>query len=239
MHCIQKKCFSIMGLLVVSLMLAGATEGRYQEGIQFLNFNDYPKAHDILKPLAEEGHMRAQTQIAHLYRNGLGVEQDHTLARHWYLKAAQQGSAEARFHLGKMYFEGDGVPKDFRRAFKWFELAARKGNATAQYRLGAMYELSQGVIQNYAKAAYWYQQAANQGMPQAQFMLADLYYKGQGVPQDLVLAHMWVNLAVKTSRPADKDYNDMVLLRDKLERLMSANQIRTAQNKMDAWQSVN
>lgn len=239
MRCLEKNFLKIVGLLIISFLFAGAMEGRYQEGIQFLNFNDYKKAHDILKPLAEEGHMRAQTQIAHLYRNGLGVEKNSTLARHWYLKAAKQGGAEARFHLGKMYFEGDGVAKDFRRAFKWFERAAEEGYSTAQYRLGAMYELSQGVIQDYAKAAYWYQQAANRGMPQAQFMLADLYYKGQGVPQDLVLAHMWVNLAVSTTRPADKDYNDMVLLRDKLERLMSENQIRTAQNKLESWQPVN
>ncbi|WP_282012327.1 tetratricopeptide repeat protein [Nitrospina watsonii] len=223
---------------MVTMLAAGASEGRYQEGIQFLNFNDYSKGHEILKPLAEAGDARAQTQIGHLYKSGLGVERNLDTARHWYVKAAEQGDVRAQFQLGLMYFDGDGVAKDYRRAWRWFQKAAQQGDAVAQYQLGAMYELAQGVRQDYTKAAYWYQQAANQGLPEAQFMLSDLYYKGQGVPRDIVLAHMWVNLAVSTTRPLDKDYNDMVVLRDKLERLMSEKQIQTAQHKRESWQPV-
>lgn len=238
MRSIAKTLLKSACILMISVLAAGAQqqEDQYQEGIQYLNFNDYEKGYEILKPLAEQGHARAQTQIGHLYHAGQGVERDYDRARYWYRQAADRGDARAQFHLAKLYFEGRGVPQDYRRAWRWFREAGERGYAPAQYRLGLMYELSQGVLQDYKKAARWYLEAARQGLPQAQFLLADLYYKGQGVERDIVQAHMWVNLAVAATQPANKDYNDMVALRDKLEKMMDDEQVLTARNKMKNWE---
>lgn len=229
MRFVSKTILKTACVVVFSILFAGAgLQDRYQEGIQYLHLNDYKKAYGILKPLAQQGHARSQVQIGHLYYSGQGVDRNYRRARHWYKRAADQGDVEAQFHLAKMYFEGRGVPQDYRTAWNWFLKAAERGYAPAQYRLGLMYELSQGVPQDYREAALWYLKAAKQGMSQAQFMLADLYYKGQGVQRDIPMAYKWVSLAVSTTEPVGDDYNDMVALRNKLEKLLDAKQVRNA-----------
>jgi TPR repeat protein len=59
-----------------------------------------------------------------------------------------------------------------------------------------------------------------------------MYYHGQGVPGNYVTAHMWLNLsAAQGNRSALKGRN----VRDKVETLMTPEQIAEAQKLAREW----
>ena len=58
---------------------------------------------------AEQGHSRAQHNLALLYESGDGVVQSYTLAAEWYQMAAKQGNPGSQNNLGALYETGKGV----------------------------------------------------------------------------------------------------------------------------------
>lgn len=54
----------------------------------------------------------AQNNLGYMYKNGLGVEQNHSEAVTWYRKAADQGLAAAQNNLGWMHRHGFGENHD-------------------------------------------------------------------------------------------------------------------------------
>jgi len=59
----------------------------FQAGQDAYDRGDYATALKEWRPLAEQGHATAQSNLGYMYDNGLGVPQDYTQARDWYLKA--------------------------------------------------------------------------------------------------------------------------------------------------------
>ena len=147
--------------------------------------------------LADLGNAIAQNNLADMYSNGEGVEQDYKEAVKWFTKAAEQGLADAQYRLGCMYNKGEGVEQDSKKAFDWYTKAAEQGHALAQYNLGVMYRFSHAIGKDYKKAFEWYTKAAEQGYEKAQYMLADMYYKDLGVEQDYKKALYWYTEAAK------------------------------------------
>lgn len=125
--------------------------------------------------------VRAQIQLAMLYRDGDGGPQDKTEAARWFRKAAEQGAAAAQNEMGVLYWRGEGVDQDRVKAGTWFERAAASGSEDAETNLGWFYlDDSQGVysatsdeeaalLDRYAgsreKAFQWFCKAATQEMP--------------------------------------------------------------------------
>ena len=70
-----------------------------------------------------------------LYYDGLGVQQDFTVAREWYEKAAMLGGPRAMFSLGRLYEEGSGVPRDRDQARQWYQKALDAGYRQAGQKL--------------------------------------------------------------------------------------------------------
>jgi TPR repeat protein len=85
---------------------------------------------------ADQGDAAAQTNIAWLYQNGWGVEQDYGEAMRWYRMAADQGYAPAQNNIGWLYKNGRGVAQDYSEAMRWYRKAADQGSATAQDTVG-------------------------------------------------------------------------------------------------------
>ncbi len=85
---------------------------------------DYATALSEWRPLAEQGHAKAQNNLGLMYRNGEGVPQDDAEAVGWWRKAAEQGYATAQHNLGVMYGKGLGVPQDEAQAYMWFKLSS-------------------------------------------------------------------------------------------------------------------
>ena len=176
-----------------------------KEGVATASQEDFAKAFQLCKPLAEQGDADAQNRIGFTYFHGKGVPQDYAEALKWYRLAAEQGWARSQMNLGYMYFNGQGAPQDYAEALKWFQLAAEQGLAQAQLNLGLMYHDGNGAPQNFAEAAKWYRMAADQGLAPAQYRLGLLYDQGQGVPQDNAEAAKWYRMA------ADQGFADAKL----------------------------
>jgi S1-C subfamily serine protease len=81
----------LRALLLATLLLAAAGPGSagYSEGIDALNRQDYARALAELRPLAEQGHAKAQWALAYMYRRGLGVPKDPARADDWERRSAR------------------------------------------------------------------------------------------------------------------------------------------------------
>jgi len=124
---------------------------------------DYVTALTILRELAAQGVVWAQSNLGKLYNSGQGVPQDYKEAARLYGLAAAQGDAEAQYNLGVMYDNGQGVAQDYKEAVRLYRLAAAQGNAKAQSNLGTMYDFGTGVAQDYVRAHMWYNLGAISG----------------------------------------------------------------------------
>jgi S1-C subfamily serine protease len=104
---------------------------------------DYQRAAQLWQPLAEQGHVNAQINLAVLYEHGYGVTRDLRVAADWYLAAAGAGSAIGQYNLGLFLLEHGSVIPTEQNALYWLGKAADQGFADAQFELGLKY--SQGL----------------------------------------------------------------------------------------------
>ena len=159
--------FGLIRTTIIALVLAfnaGSILAQdFQKGLVAAQSGDYVTALQEWLPLADQGDVMAQFNLALMYRNGWGVLQDYAEAVKWYRLAAEQGIASAQYNLGVMYDNGTGVLQDDAEAVKWYRLAAEQGIATSQNNIGAMYEKGTGVLQDNVRAHMWYNIAAANG----------------------------------------------------------------------------
>jgi uncharacterized protein len=167
---------------------------KYREGDGVTQ--DYKKAMQLFRPLAEKGHGDSQFNLGQMYKDGNGVPQDYEEAIKWYRKAADQGLAEAQYNLGVMYDKGTGVTQDYEVAVKWYRKAAEQGHAWCQCILGFMYKNGKGVIQDYEETEKWLRLAADQGVVEAQFMLGIQMFLRGGL-SDMEESMNWLQLAAE------------------------------------------
>jgi TPR repeat protein len=124
--------------LIAALMLAGSPAGAaddFVEGVRAFQKGDFETAWFRFLGPARKGDVAAQFNLAQLYRQGMGIPADLTIARHWYEAAAAQGHALAQFSLGVMYEKGDGVTADLVEAKAWYERAAKQNLDLARFAL--------------------------------------------------------------------------------------------------------
>ena len=101
---------------------------------------DYVKAANWFRIAAEQGHAKAQHNLALMYENGQGMSQNYAEAAKWYHMAAEQGLASSQNNLGSMYENGDGVTQDHAEAIKWYRSAAANGDKNAPSNLNRLEE---------------------------------------------------------------------------------------------------
>ncbi len=145
---------AVVGAIALALAQPVAA-GPLEDGIDAYRQQDYEKALELWKPLAEQGNAAAQFQMGTLYAEGKGVEENDTTAAMWFARAANQGNATAQYNLAASYAEGLGVPKDDATAARWFRRAAEQGMAYAQLNLGILYTTQRGVPADYVEAVKW------------------------------------------------------------------------------------
>ncbi|MDZ7737284.1 MAG: hypothetical protein U5P41_15305 [Gammaproteobacteria bacterium] len=102
---------------------------------QALDAENYTEALHLLQAQALNGNAAAETRLADMYFQGLGVEQNYDRALLWYRRAAKRKYADAQFNLGNMYFMGEGVLKDHDKAREWYSKAAKQGHQAAANNL--------------------------------------------------------------------------------------------------------
>jgi TPR repeat protein len=185
--------------LVLPLLFAGsAFADDYEAATAATRKGDYAAAFKLLKPLAEKGDVRAQSELGAIYMVGKGVPANPKEALKWTMLAAEHGSAVAQANLGTMYLEGQGVQRDYKESMKWSLLAAGQGVTAAQMNVASLFYEGNGVKQDFKEAAKWVLLAAEQGDAEAQLNLGAMYVAGQGVDRDLLRGYMWTHLAIES-----------------------------------------
>lgn len=143
--------------------------GAYQRGL-------YLAALNIALPKAQLGDPAAQTLVAELMNNGLGVRRNPTDAVFWYEQAARAGDANAQYKYALMLLTGENVKQDKKAADAMMRKAAEGGNREAQFNVAQLLT-AESPGENGLKAALpFYEKAALQGVPDAQYAVSQLYY---------------------------------------------------------------
>lgn len=84
----------------------------------------------ILEEAAEHGSVDALLSLGCMYMDGLGVEQDHAVARYYFERVAvsfshQSAKGRALVNLGWLYQQGYGMEQNFERSRRYYEEAAQ------------------------------------------------------------------------------------------------------------------
>lgn len=124
----------VVALVAVGLWLASqsARASSFGEGVQAFERGDPAAAAAIWEPLAAAGNASAAFNLAVLYEQGMGVEQDFKKAAHWYARAARAGDPQARMAMGKLHEAGKGVPQSVADARLWYAMLLKNPPASPQ-----------------------------------------------------------------------------------------------------------
>lgn len=125
----------VLPILIISLSVSCSEDNPEQA---FRNGN-YKRAFELWKPLAENGNMNAAYYLGLHYYLGLGVKNNHALARQWYEKAAEKGHPSAQLSLGTMYQDGDTVSQNFTTAYMWYYASAVQGDEVATKKMDILF----------------------------------------------------------------------------------------------------
>lgn len=118
-------------------------EALYQRGLDSQKANRLQEAEMYFSRSAEQGYVRAQTELGLLYvqHNHLptggsasGKEQGHGLL--W--MSAKQNHARAMSNLGYQLEKGDGVTKSVNKALFWYKAAAEQGDRLGQSKMAQL-----------------------------------------------------------------------------------------------------
>ncbi len=169
-------------------------------GVAALQRGHHATALRAWRAAADQGNVKAQTNIGYLHEHGLGVPQSYVEAMAWYRKAAAQNEPTAQFNIGTLYAYGYGVERNPREALVWFGLAARQSLPDAQYMLGQAYHEGVGTPANAALALDWFGKAARQGHSAGQMMSAQVYLSGDAGKADPYKAYVWSDVALRNGR---------------------------------------
>lgn len=165
---------------------AGSAYGAFQRGY-------YLTALQLALPRADAGDPAAQTLIAEIYWNGLGVARDRKKAVEWYRFAADAGNPQAQFFLGNLLLSGDEVEKDKAAGEELMKKAAKKGHARANFNLAQILTARRPTWAGFKRALPLYEKAAEAGIADAQYAMANIHAEAQGVPyNDDKIARKWL-----------------------------------------------
>ena len=88
----------------------------YYSGQLSFTEGDYENAYKTWLPLAEQGFVKAQSDLAYLYSKGLGVERDISKSNFWLESAAKSDDLQAKYNLAAHYTRGSGVEENIIKA---------------------------------------------------------------------------------------------------------------------------
>jgi TPR repeat protein len=124
-------------LVPVLLMLtAAAAQGASLDDARAaVRIQDYAKAAEIYRTLADAGDPEARYHLATLYRSGLGVDADPVASRELLELAAVQGYANAQYAWAQLLEKDSGTRADPGAASEWYRKAAEQNHRLAAERL--------------------------------------------------------------------------------------------------------
>lgn len=147
-------------VLATLLFFVGSDAARMKAAQTALNTGDFDLAVAKLNGLTAP---KAKFDLAFLYKNGLGVEQDPQKAVDLMTEAAKADYPLAQTTLGLWYANGDGVPADPVAAVVWYGRAAAQGDSNASALIAMAFATGAGEPEDPEKAYEWFSVAEMQG----------------------------------------------------------------------------
>jgi TPR repeat protein len=101
----------------------GDTGAKIKLGTMLIKGQDFSRGSPVVQAIeasAERGHPYAQSFLARLHLDGIGVNQDDLTAEKWFRLAAEQGDESAIFNLGEMMVEGHTMETSEDEIAHWF-----------------------------------------------------------------------------------------------------------------------
>jgi hypothetical protein len=135
-------------------------------------------------PRAQLGDPAAQTMLAELLAQGLGVKRDPKNAAFWYGKAAEGGDPSSMFKYALILMEGRDLTRDRKKADEWMRKAADAGQPSAQFNWAQILTADNPGVKGLELALPYYEKAAQQGIADAQYAVAQLYVSLASVPPE-------------------------------------------------------
>ena len=152
-----------------------------------INLSEFPSVllpKELLKCRINQETLEYYYLLGRKYQGGIDVEQNETLAVHYYRIVAEYGYDKAQRKLGVCYRSGIGVTQNYNMALYWFEKAAKQGNISAMYNKGIVYEVfknpqAHSIYQDTVKKAN--EDISNHNDIEALGILGLCYLTGRGV----------------------------------------------------------
>ena len=135
----------------------------------------YRKAAEWYMERAKHGDLACQHQLADMFYEGRGIEENKSRAICLYRDAAIKGYADSQYALGRICEDR----KDLLEALVWFQKAAEQGHASSEYIMGCLMT-EDGRMQD---ARTWFQKAAAQGHALARLRLGAIAWMEYDVSQ--------------------------------------------------------
>ena len=149
----------------------------YDDAIYYYNSKQYKKSIKEFKKVVDnkladpKKKSDAMFNIAVIYDNGIGVEQNKEKAIHWYKLASDNNHKVAQYNLAWMFYNGDKVEKNNFEAFKYYSLSAEQGYAKAQFNLGNLLYAGEGALKDYVLAYKWFKISLLNGIKESETFL--------------------------------------------------------------------
>jgi len=170
-------------------------------------FPNFDKGLYWLNKAAEQGDPIAYINLAELYNQGAGVEQDSAKAKKYY-ELAFKGLKEKiankdypenalpllQYNLAKIYFWGlgDATQPDMKKAFELIHASAEAGFGHSIKAVALMYRYALGTKYNPQEAFKWEKILANVGVRESQYIVGWAYLKGVGTSKNAKEALYWI-----------------------------------------------
>lgn len=168
-------------------------------------FSQYKDSFNYLLQAAKANIVEAEYIVSQMYKNGIGINADESLALKWCKQAAEHGNFDAQLRMAEMYDQGEIFEPNLEQAVEWYSSASENGSEQATYCLAMMYCDGRGVEKNDTKAFELFKKASDLGFIPATYQVGIHYLRGIGCEYDLRSAEYFLCIA------ADAGYEDAVL----------------------------
>lgn len=158
--------------------------GKVDEAYGAFQRGYYLTAMELALPRAQLGDPAAQTLVAEILDNGLGVRRNREQATFWYGQAAEGGDPAAMFKYALLLMEGSRVPADRRKADELMKKAADLGNASAQFNYAQVLVANSPGDKGLRDALPYYEKSAEQGIADAQYAVSQIYINLKDLPEE-------------------------------------------------------
>jgi len=223
----------------------------FRFGYSALQGGEITTALDAIQYAADQGYVRAQWMLGHLYAEGQGVAEDDRQAFDIFADIVQRYErdnprgpdaafiADAFVALGGYYRNGAVAPTDYERARQLYLHAATYfASPAAQYELAIMFYDGQISGADPVQAVRWARLAAENGSPQAQALLGHMLFEGQGVPRQPVLGLAYLTIALLRGA-AEGDGSSLRRMHEQAFSMATQAERRTAQALAEDWLRTN